>query len=554
MDRLTGDLVIAMAKTALVHLQKNERRINALNVFPVPDGDTATNMILTLKAAIEAAGDGPSLARVVEGMARGALRGARGNSGTIVSQLFHGFHLALRTLESAGPMEMARAFASASSAAYAAVHEPKEGTILTVGRRWAEAAIAEAERGSDLITVFERALEAAEAALEETPSLLDVLGEAGVVDAGGEGLVVALRGALAALRGEVSEPEPAPAYAPSNGRAASATAFPNGDSHHRNAIHLADIEYAYCTEFLVQGESLSVEALREALMPLGDSLIVVGDHRLVKVHLHTNRPGRALEVACDVGELISVNIGNMKEQNREHVRGQLEQNGKTNANGKVHAGVAVVAVASGKGFEELFYSQGVACVVSGGQSMNPSAGELVDAIEATGAKHVILLPNNKNIILTAEQASTLAKVEVTVVPTTSVPQGVAATFDFNPAASPDVIAQKMKRAIAAVRTAEVTRAARDAKIGDVSVRQGELIAVSDGMLLGRADAVEPVLIQAVERLSPEIGSLVTLYYGDEIDEQTAEAHRARLAEAFPGCEVEAYYGGQPLYLYFIAVE
>lgn len=553
MTRLTGDLVIKMAKAALTYLQRDEKRINALNVFPVPDGDTASNMILTLQAAIDAAAGGGSLTEVADAMARGALRGARGNSGTIVSQFFHGLNLGLRGLESAGPVEMARAFTSAASAAYAAVHEPKEGTILTVGRRWAQAAINEAERGGDLVAVFERALRGAEEALEETPALLDVLGEAGVVDAGGEGMVVALRGALAVLRGDVVEEEVAHGHGVSNSPRFGESGPWMDDAHHREAIHLADIEFAYCTEFLVQGESLSVDALREALMPLGDSLIVVGDHRLVKVHLHTNRPGRALEVACDAGELLSVNVGNMKQQNREHVSAKRSGVNES-ANGNAGPDVAVVAVAAGKGFEELFRSLGVARVVTGGQSMNPSAGELADAVEATGARHVILLPNNKNIVLTAEQASTLTSVDVTVVPTTSVPQGVAATFDFDPSAPPDAIAARMREAMAAVRTFEVTWAARNARVDGAWVREGELIAVSDGALLGSGETVEEVLIEALQRLGPEPGSVVTLYYGEEVDDEAAKAHRARLAEAFPACEIEAYAGGQPLYMYFVAVE
>jgi len=553
-NSLTGDLAIAMVQAALIQLQKDERRINALNVFPVPDGDTASNMILTVRSALEAARAGGDLGQVAEAMAYGALRGARGNSGTIVSQFFYGFALELKGLESAGPLEVARAFASASSAAYAAVHEPKEGTILTVGRRWAEAAMAAAEDGCDLVTVFERALSAAEVALEETPLLLDVLSEAGVVDAGGGGFVVALRGALAVLRGEQPVGAETLANGHSNGAAAPEIRERAGDSHHRDAIELSDIEYAYCTEFLVKGENLSLEALKQALTPLGDSLIVVGNPHIVKVHLHTNRPGRALEIACDMGELSSISISNMKEQNRQHVREKEGQGGLAARNGKAPAGVAVVAVAPGKGFEELFLSQGVSRVVPGGQSMNPSAGELADAIEATGAKHVILLPNNKNIVLTAEQASTLTRVPVTVVPTTSAPQGVAATFDFDPAQSPEAVAEKMRQAMAGVRTVEVTRAARDAKIGTASVREGEVIAVSDGALLASGDAVDHVVVQALERLNPGKGSIVTLYYGEEVSAEEAEAHRAQVAERFPGCEVEAYYGGQPLYLYYIAVE
>ena len=558
MNRLTGDLVVDMATAALNHLRRNKARVNALNVFPVPDGDTASNMILTLKAAIDAVGERGSVAQVAQAMASGALQGARGNSGTILSQFFYGFSLGVKDLESAGPVEMANAFASAAKAAYSAVHDPKEGTILTVGRRWGERAVLEAERGADLIEVFEAALAAAVEALEETPQLLDVLGEAGVVDAGGEGLVVCLQGALAALRGEeiaLESGEWGDLQPNANGAAPALSAHPTwSEAHHRDAIDLAEIEYKYCTEFLVKGESLSVDELRERFMPLGDSLIVVGDERLVKVHLHTNRPGQALEIACDAGDLLSVSIENMQEQNREHVESHRDR-ASAKKNGEA-AGpkVAVVAVAAGKGFDELLRSQGVSAIVTGGQGMNPSAGELVDAIDATGAEHVILLPNNKNIILTAEQASTLAKTPVTVISTTSLPEAVAAIFHFDPTLPAGEAAAKMSEAASLVRTAEVTRAARDAQINGATVREGDFIGLSRGTLVSAGDALEGTLIETVRGLEPEDGALVTLYFGEDVTSEEASSHQALLQREFPACEIEVYFGGQPVYLYFISVE
>lgn len=557
MDRLSGDLVVRMATTALYYLQQNEARINALNVFPVPDGDTASNMILTLKAAIDAVGERESLSQVAEAMAHGALRGARGNSGTILSQFFHGFYLSVKGLKDAGAMEMAQAFVSAANAAYSAVYEPREGTILTVGRRWGERAATEAARGLDLVAVFDAALQEAVEALEETPKLLDVLGEAGVVDAGGEGFVVCLQGALAALQGKEMAPQPVSArqLAESNGQALTvAAAAVGGDAHHRDAIDLAEIEYKYCTEFLVQGQYLSVEALKEALTPLGDSLIVVGDSKLVKVHLHTNRPGAALEIACDVGSLVSVSIENMEEQNREHVESHRLADGLLVSNGAAGAQVAVVAVAAGEGFEELLLSQGVATIVRGGQGMNPSAGELVDAIDALGAGHVIVLPNNKNIVLTAEQASTLTRTPVTVVPTTSLPQAVSATFHFDPGLPVDEIVAKMTQAVREIRTAEVTRAARDARVNGADVQQGDIIALSEGNLLCATSELDEALVRTVRGLSPQPGELVTLYYGEEVAQEEAESHAALLRQEFPQCEIEVYFGGQPVYMYWISVE
>ena len=557
MNRLTGALVVEMATAALSYLQQNEARINALNVFPVPDGDTASNMILTLKAAIDAVRGQGSLAEVAEAMAHGALRGARGNSGTILSQFFYGFHLGVRGLEAADAIQMAKAFEKAAEAAYSAVHDPHEGTILTVGREWARSAILEAERGSDLIRVFEAALRGAQGALEETPKLLDILEEAGVVDAGGEGFVVGLQGALAALRGEPSEL--AASLTVNNG------AF-NGvhplqtiqlavqDAHHRDAIDLAEITYIYCTEFLVQGEGLSIDALKEALLPLGDSLIVVGDDRLIKVHLHTNRPGQAFEIACDAGELLSVSVVNMKEQNRQHVKGREQDSRDPGAPLTGRAKVALVAVVAGEGFEEILKDQGVTMIVPGGQSMNPSAGELVDAIEASGAEHVILLPNNKNILLTAEQASLLTQTPVTIVPTASLPQAVAAALHFDPELSPEELAGRMRQAAARVRTAELTRAMRDARFNGAQIQQGDVLAMSDGKLLSHGRDLEQALIEAVRGLGAGEGDLVTLYYGAELTEDAARAHQQLLLREFPTCEIEVYYGGQPIYLYLISVE
>lgn len=555
-DRLSGDLVVKMATTALHYLQQHEARINALNVFPVPDGDTASNMIMTLRAAIDAVRGQESLSEVADAMARGALLGARGNSGTILSQFFHGFALGVRGLEHAGALEMARAFASAAQAAYSAVHEPKEGTILTVGRRWGERAVQEAQRGADLVTVFDAALREAMEALEETPRLLDVLGDAGVVDAGGEGFVVCLQGALVALTGkELAEPVAVRQGAARNGTTPARTVHAGvGDAHHRDAISLAEIKYKYCTEFIVQGQHLSVSDLREAFTPLGDSLIVVGDSRLVKVHLHTNRPGRALEIACDAGTLLSVSIENMERQNREHVESHRADENGAARNGHAGPDVAVIAVAAGSGFEELLRSQGVAAVVTGGQGMNPSTGELVEAIDSLGAQHVILLPNNQNIVLTAEQASMLARTPVTVVPTTSLPQAVTATVHFDPSLPVEEIVAKMKEAVREVRTAEVTRAARNARINGADVREGDIIALSDGALLCTACGLEEALVETVRGLAPDPGRLVTLYFGGEVDEAAAESHVRLLQREFPDLEIESYYGGQPVYLYLISVE
>lgn len=609
-----------MVAGALAYLRRDEERINGLNVFPVPDGDTGTNMILTVAAALENAKLGGTLSEVAESMAIGALRGARGNSGTIVSQFFHGFYLGVRGLDEADPFQIAAALESAASCAYAAVLEPKEGTILTVGRRGAEAAVDAASRGSALIDVIQAALAEAALALEETREVLDVLRMAGVVDAGGEGLVVGVKGAVAVLKGEAlpSIPEEqAEAFAPE-----SHATFESDDPHHRMAIQLTDITYQYCTEFLVEGQELPLDEMKRRLEPLGDSLMVVGSDQLVKVHVHTNRPGQALEIACDYGDLISVSVGNMKQQNREHAEGASQsasrsgsqsaapgalhraaqgasrsaepsavhragQSGSQSAtqhlpqagsqsmesDGAAYAGAAfgeavpaagemtaaagrvgVVSVCSGKGFEEILRRNGVAALVHGGQSMNPSAGELAQAIASVGADEVIVLPNNKNITLTANQAAKISGKKVIVVPTDNLPQAVAATFDYDPDRPVEEVAEAMSQAIERVRVAEVTHAVRDASINGMQISKGDWLGIVSGELVAVEKELSALLMAVIEALAPEDGELITLYSGSDVSPDECEEHLQLIQRRWPSVDVEAYDGGQPVYLYLIAVE
>ena len=548
MQFFTGEALLRFGRAASAALAREQKRINGLNVFPVPDGDTGTNMALTMKASLEAATGLGALSEVAGAMAQGALRGARGNSGTILSQFVSGFFEGVKGLEKADSWQLAQALKASAEAAYAAVGDPREGTMLTVGRVAAQAALEAASRGANVVELFEAALAKAVEALEETPKLLDVLREAGVVDAGGEGLVVALRAGLAALKGE-ELPDEAESDAPGG----YASPVYNGDPHNKHAIRLTDVEHQYCTEFLLFGDGLSIASLRSSLSPLGDSLLVVGTGSMLKVHIHTNEPAEVLRVACGWGEIDSVSVGNMKRQNREHAQPAAPGAGAHERNGAAGR-VGIVAVAVGEGFEALLRSQGVSAVVHGGQTMNPSAGELAEAVDSLPHPHVILLPNNRNILLSARQVESLTKKRVSVIPTTNVTQAVSITVDFDPERDPEKTVEAMTRALERVRCAEVTWAVRDSSLGGRRVAEGDVIGLVDGELVASGSDIAGVVLESIEKLEPQRGELITLYPGADVSDEEAEAHRRAVKERWPECDVEMYRGDQPIFAYWISVE
>lgn len=569
MIHLTGDMALHMVAGAFSSMQRDEERINALNVFPVPDGDTGTNMLLTVRAAVEAATPGSSLSDVAEQMARGALMGARGNSGTIVSQYFHGFSEGVKGLNEADPFQIAHAFERASKSAYAAVLDAKEGTILTVGRRAAEAAVAHAGRGATITDVITAALQEATIALEETTELLDVLKKAGVVDAGGEGFVIGLQGALAALRGEpASNGKPFPVAAEKVDSVAplATTVMSPAEAcdnpHNRKAIHQTDdITFQYCTDFIIRGVGLPLNEIKQFYEPLGDSLMVVGDEDVIKVHVHTNRPGQVLDIACNYGDLLSVSIENMVEQNRQKSTGKHDTRHNTDEqmieNG-VHSnlpvGVGVVAVCSGDGFRDILKSQGVTGFVFGGQSMNPSTGDLLTAIDEIQSDEVILLPNNSNIALTANQVVEMTEKQVTVIPTSNMAEAVSATFDFQPNIPITDMVSQMTEAAESVRVGEITVAVRDASIDTFHIKQGDFLGLIDGDLVATHKQIDELLIDLTSALNPQVGELVTIYAGQGIDDDTLNRHQQKISDLWPIVDVEGYSGGQPVYTYLIAVE
>jgi dihydroxyacetone kinase-like predicted kinase len=581
-----------MAHAAAAQLEEQKARVNALNVFPVPDGDTGTNMALTLGAAVQAVMAAPSsrVDELADVAAQGALMGARGNSGVILSQFLRGFADGLAGMESTGPLELAQAFVKAAEAAYGAVIRPVEGTILTVGKEAAAEALRAAQEGCDIPKVLERALAAAADTLSHTPDLLATLREAGVVDAGGEGLLVAARGAYSALNGSIPDLVDSPALSlAANNAAAGYTAFAAGSPASNTSssasaddfaaaaagtaasasgsapaappapasttspdepsgIKPTDITYRYCTEFLVRGANIDMDAIRRDLADLGDSQLVVGQPDLAKVHIHTNHPGLVLELCGVRGELMNIHISNMQEQNLEAAR-LVEA---VSAPAPKPAEVAVVAVANGAGCIRLLTSLGAAVVVEGGQTLNPSTEEILAAVQRTGARSALILPNNGNVLMTARQAAHLASIPVTVVPTRSFCQGVAALLRFSPEESLSENAKRMEEAIGEIASAEVTVAVRDARVDSRDIRAGEYLGISAGKIRVTGSTRREVLCQLVEELADENSSLVTLYYGEGVSEAEAQESAAELRRL--GLDVEVYEGGQPVYDYLLSVE
>ena len=582
---LNGSDLIGAFEAATRCLERQRDAINALNVFPVPDGDTGTNMLLTMRSVNQESlqATDSTAGAVSAAMAQGALLGARGNSGVILSQFFNGLAQGFRGKESLDALDLARAFDLASQAAYKSVNKPVDGTMLTVIRRLSLAASRQIEVQTDSqgpLDLWRVALSEAEDALARTPTQLQVLRDAGVVDAGGQGIVTILQGAGHYLAGgNVDELELtvcAPVLtgtppADSLGEAATGESGTGGLTAEQISIgeeYLAATEdelYGYCTQFLVQGEGLDVDAVRERLSEMALSTVVVGHEKLVKVHVHVHDPGPVISYAISLGAIGQVSMDNMDGQHREFVslhRGRTaEKDGSSDTTQAV--GIAVVAVARGDGFVELFQGLGCGSVVPGGQTMNPSTQELLEAARETGARDVIVLPNNRNVIPGARQAATLASedplrfggLRLHVVPSRTIPQGVAALLAFNPEGELDSNIDSMNSALAAIKTIEVTRAVRATTIGELEVTEGQHIGLLEGELLAAGDSAMSVLQQVMGNLEAlDAGMLLTLYWGEDIQEAEAREMAGQLGEAFPGPEIELVHGGQPHYPYIVSVE
>jgi DAK2 domain fusion protein YloV len=532
-------------------LERNVGGVNALNVFPVPDGDTGTNMFLTMKSAYSAAeGDeaaGRSVSDVASRAAYGALMGARGNSGVILSQIFRGIAKALdgHTMLD-GPL-LAAAFTEASAMAYKAVLKPVEGTLLTVSRGGAEAATVAATEGGDVRAVLDRALAGARATLAKTPEMLPLLREAGVVDAGGQGFVVILEGMRLHLAGRSIETEELPAIVPDG----VTMAFDVGELTGKHG----EDDYGYCTNFLLSctpGATLDFDAIRDQMAAMGHSAVIVGDERYVKAHIHTTDPGSLLSYAVTFGALSQIKIDNMDNQ-VETLEGGASP-GAVAPVGERTTGVSVVAVAAGEGLSAVLRGLGASAIVRGGQTMNPSTQELLDAINQAPTETVIVLPNNGNVVLTARQAAEMATKQVRVVPTKSIPQGIAALSAFTFAADLDRNADAMTGAASGTHTGEVTRAVRDATIGGVAVTSGQVIGLLDDVLTVSGSDSATVTLDLLRAMDAEHAELVTLYTGADVTQEEAEALSANVEEQFANIAVEIVRGGQPHYDYILSVE
>ena len=536
--QLFKEMVVAAAN----YLEHNKKLLNDLNVFPVPDGDTGTNMSMTLVSAareVNACDAAQGVGAVVAALSGGALKGARGNSGVILSQLFRGFSQSIpQDQEFLVAEDFASAMEMGVQAAYKAVMKPKEGTILTVAREMAEEGRRLADAGTNLLALIDGVIEKGAESLQRTPELLPVLREAGVVDAGGAGLVVIYKGFKMAIDGEEVAQEldlSVPV------RAISAASIEN--------ISTADIEFGYCTEFFITQinddvTEETIDKLRDKLMHIGDSLVVVGDPTLVKVHVHTNDPGKALQYALRLGQLSKIKIDNMREQHASLL----------GIDGQAQKPVAMVAVSAGDGLSAIFKDFQVDGMVSGGQSMNPSAEDIRMAIEAAPSDEVIVLPNNKNIVLAAEQAGKLTKKTVHVIPTRSFPQGLAAVLAFNAERSVEDNVAAMAQAIGSVKSAEVTSAVRDTVLNGQQIAQGEVLGIAEGQIVAHGQDRIQTVMDMLETMVDGDDSVISIYYGESQDGDTADALRQTIEEAYEDCDVEAYSGGQAVYDFILSVE
>ena len=530
-------------------LEENKQRINELNVFPVPDGDTGTNMSLTMNSAAIELGrkQTDTVGAVADCAASALLRGARGNSGVILSLLFRGIAKSLKGRENANAAEFAAAVSAGVDAAYKAVMKPAEGTILTVSRLGAQAAVAFAKESTDFEAMLEALLAAAREALADTQNINPVLRRAGVVDAGGEGFVLVMDAMLGYLQGRTAAPvtaaAPAAAAAPKEG--ADFSEFDTGE-----------ITFGYCTEFIVARENnKSPELLRSFLNNLGDCVVVVDDDEIIKVHVHTNVPGEVLTEALTYGPLQTVKIENMRNQHT------ALSGSDAPAAPEAEAAVAapekqfgVVAVSAGEGMANLFRELGVDRVVTGGQTMNPSTEDILTEVNKTPAEIVFVLPNNKNIIMAAQQCIPLSDKKVIVIPTKTVPQGITAMLSFDPASAEDVIEAEMSAAIESVHTAQVTYAARDSDFDGHDIHKGEYLALMDGALLGSNADLDKVLLaiaDAATDLDPEI---VSIYYGEDVKADAAQHAAELIGGRLPMSDVNVVDGGQPVYYYMISFE
>jgi len=546
------------------YLGVHKEEINALNVFPVPDGDTGINMYLTVSSAANKISEesmANGVGKVAGDFAFGALMGARGNSGVILSQMFRGFSLALAGKTECTAEDLAEAMKKGVDLSYKSIMKPVEGTILTVFRELTAAAQAAAAKGAGLHEMIESAIEAGDKALENTPNQLPVLKEAGVVDAGGAGLLSFMRGGLMAT--ESGEHKIADFQTRSSSLPDSSMTVEPGPAFSMDEISTANIEFVYCTQLLIKGENMPIDEIRDHLSqdPPGDSLLVVGDESIIKIHFHNNHPGQVLEYCSRFGTLHDIIIDNMVDQHHETIAaqnasGQKPLNGQSTTEAlPLDAPCGVVAVCAGEGMDTIFTELGAA-VISGGQTMNPSAEDILTAVENLPAAEIVILPNNSNIFLAADQVKSLTKKKIAVIHSKFVTQGLTAMLEFDPEKDAKTNSANMSRALEHVINGEITYAIRPAKYNGFNIKEGDILALMDGEIIANGKSLDKMLTKLVKKMveSADGSEIISLYRGQDIEEGEAQVLADVLADKFPDHEVELYYGGQPLYYFLLSVE
>lgn len=537
------------------NLEAKKEFINELNVFPVPDGDTGTNMTLTIMSAAKEvqAIENPDMLSMAKAISSGSLRGARGNSGVILSQLLRGFTKEIREHKEIDAVILARACDRATATAYKAVMKPKEGTILTVAKGISKKAAELAETTDDLEVFLPEVIKYAEQVLDETPELLPVLKEAGVVDSGGQGLLEVIRGAYDAFLGKEID------YTAIEAGSGTKIVKPDQQAE-------ADIKFGYCTEFIIMTDKAFTDKdeakLKAYLESIGDSIVCVADDDIVKIHVHTNDPGLAIQKALTHGQLSRIKIDNMREEHQEKlirdaekVAAQQAKAAEAKKKKEPRKPVGFIAVSIGKGMNEIFRELGVDYIIEGGQTMNPSTDDMLTAIDEVNADHIFILPNNKNIILAANQAQSLTKdKDIIVIPTKTVPQGITAVISYMPEADVDANLEAMQEAVKNVKTGQVTYAVRDTKIDDKVIHEGDIMGIGDQGILSVGQSVEETAKDMISQLVDEDSELISLYYGQDINEEDAAAFAQSVEELYPDIDVDVHMGGQPIYYYVLSVE
>lgn len=544
-EYIDGHLLKKMIISGAQSLETNKEIVNALNVFPVPDGDTGTNMSLTMQsAAKEVKGTQSDLLEdIANAAANGSLMGARGNSGVILSQLFRGFAKGVKGKSQLNTKDLAEALKSGADTAYKAVMKPIEGTILTVARESAEAALIIANKEKDIVTFIEKVIKYAEKSLNRTPEMLKVLKDAGVVDSGGKGLVYIYLGALGAITGNMPVIE-------------EEAIVDNNYIHNIEEVD-GEIEFGYCTEFIIRSSTADINKFKKVIEGYGDSMLVVGNDSVVKVHIHTNHPGKVMEHALELGSLSDIKIDNMRLQHRHKVFNQTEDKNNANIENVIEKEMkkyGFITVTMGEGLTKIFKDFTVDHVIEGGQTMNPSTEDFVNAIDNINAETIFILPNNSNIFMAANQAKAISSKNIIVIPSKSVPQGLSALLAFNLESTPEENEETMIDAIKAVKTGQVTYAVRDTSYNDLEIHEGDILGIGDSEIKSVGENIKEVSIALIEEMITDESEIITIFYGCDVTEEDTKELLEVLQNKYEDIDIELYYGGQPLYYYIFSIE